>query len=171
MSFTPPPPPAYPPGPPESGVPASRKRAIALVAGVILAGGAVFAITQFTGGDDADNSTAVANDGGVGPNPHQPCVDSWNQRNTNRASVGQITTAAQTGSNGTAYVTVGANSTFPDRCMITVASVSTMFALQYVHTGDSWGLAPVWTGNANELDASVTTWNAKMDKDGTIILN
>ncbi|GAA3498898.1 hypothetical protein GCM10019016_060010 [Streptomyces prasinosporus] len=172
MSFTPPPPPAYPPGSPGPGVPASRKRGIALVAGVILAGGAVFAITHFTGDDDADTSTAVANDGEVAPNPHQPCVDSWNQHNTNRASIGQMTTTAQTGSSGTAYVHVGANSTFPDRCMITVASASTLFAMQYLQdTGDSWGIAPMWTGSASQLDASVTDWNAKMDKDGTIILN
>ncbi|MEU4983622.1 hypothetical protein [Streptomyces sp. NPDC021969] len=170
MSFTPPPPPNYPPTPPRPRFIAGRKRVIAIVTGVLLAGGAVFAVTQLAGSDEADDPPAVANDSKAGPDPRQSCVDSWNERNTHRASIGQIATAAQTAANPTAYVNVGYNSTFPDRCMITVANASTMFAQQYVQdSGDSWGFAPAWTGSASELDASVIAWNASMDKDGTIV--
>lgn len=83
-----------------------------------------------------------------------------------------MATTAQAGDNPTAYVNVGYSSTFPDRCMITVANPSTMFAQQYLQdNGDSWGLAPAWTGSASQLDESATDWNAKMDKTGNITLN
>jgi hypothetical protein len=172
MSFTPPPPPAYPPGQPrKTGFLDGRKRVIAVIAGIVVAGGAVFAVTQTTGEDPDDTDTAVSNDSKNEPDPHQSCVDSWNRNNTNKTSIGGIATSAQAGGNPTAYVSVGYSSMFPDRCMMTVANPSTMFAQQYVQdNGDSWGFVPAWTGSASQLDESLTDWNAKMDHAGIITL-
>ncbi|MGW3153983.1 hypothetical protein [Streptomyces sp. NPDC001089] len=55
--------------------------------------------------------------------------------------------------------------------MITVANPSTMYAQQYVQEGgNSWSIAPAWTGSANDLDSSNLPWNARMATDGTIIV-
>ncbi|MFE6627328.1 hypothetical protein ACFVNB_08790 [Streptomyces rochei] len=96
------------------------------------------------------------------------CVNSWNGGNVNKANVASIATAAQA-ENPTAYVHVGFSSVFPDRCLITVANPSTMYAQQYVQEGGAgWSITPAWTGTVNDLDASNLPWNAKMTKDGLI---
>ncbi|MGA5272259.1 hypothetical protein ACPCKL_00390 [Streptomyces cellulosae] len=97
-------------------------------------------------------------------------MSSWNGGNTNKASVASIATAAQA-ENPTAYVHIGFSSVFPDRCLITVANPSTMYAQQYVQEGVSaWPIAPAWTGSVNDLDESNLPWNARMAQDGTIAL-
>jgi hypothetical protein len=102
--------------------------------------------------------------------PLQACADSWNEGNTNKASVASIATAAQA-ENPTAYVHVGFSSVFPDRCMITVGNPSTMYAQQYLQeSGTAWPVAPAWTGSVNDLDESNLPWNARMAQDGTIII-
>ncbi|WP_432043769.1 hypothetical protein [Streptomyces cadmiisoli] len=101
----------------------------------------------------------------------QVCADSWNDGNMNKQSVASISMAAQT-ENPTAYVHVGFSSVFPDRCMITVANPSTLFAQQYLQEGGaSWSIAPAWTGSVNDLDESNLQWNARMTQDGTITVN
>lgn len=101
----------------------------------------------------------------------QGCVDSWNDGNRNKGSVASIATAAQQTENPTAYVNVGSSAVFPDRCMITVANSSTLYAQQYLQdTGDGWSIAPAWTGTVNDLDSSNLPWNARMAQDGTIII-
>ncbi|WP_216586863.1 hypothetical protein [Streptomyces brasiliscabiei] len=100
----------------------------------------------------------------------QACADSWNDGNQNKSNVASISTAAQA-ENPTAYVHVGFNSAFPDRCMITVANPSTMYAQQYVQeNAGAWSITPAWTGVVNDLDESVLPWNARMATDGTIII-
>ncbi|BAC73206.1 MULTISPECIES: hypothetical protein [Streptomyces] len=100
----------------------------------------------------------------------QACADSWNDGNANKESVASISTAAQA-ENPTAYVHVGFSSVFPDKCMITVANPSTMYAQQYLQGGGGeWSLAPAWTGSVNDLDGSTLPWNARMAQDGTIIV-
>ncbi|WP_328626066.1 hypothetical protein OHA88_16215 [Streptomyces sp. NBC_00353] len=181
MSFTnpPPPPPSYPPTPPPPPEPPKgpglRKLAIAaIVVAVLAAGGVGFAIThQSDGGNDSSEDNAD----GSGVPANQPdllgtCIASWNKNNMNKAGVGSVQTAAQTSAKPTAYVHVGANEMFPDRCMITVANPSTMIAEQFVQDGGSgWGVAPAWYGSASQLDESVIDWNASMAQDGTITVS
>lgn len=64
----------------------------------------------------------------------QACADSWNGDNPNKASVASLATVAQA-ENPTSYVHVGFSSVFPDRCLITVANPSTMYAQQYLQGG------------------------------------
>lgn len=100
----------------------------------------------------------------------QACANSWNDHNGNRRNIASIATAAQA-DNPTAYIHVGFSSVFPDRCLITVANPSTMYAQQYVQEGPTgWPIAPAWTGSANDLDASTLQWNARMATDGTIVV-
>ncbi|MBZ6260685.1 hypothetical protein KVH22_34800 [Streptomyces olivaceus] len=100
----------------------------------------------------------------------QACVSSWNGSNVNKSSVASIATAAQA-ENPTAYVHVGFSSVFPDRCLITVANPSTMYAQQYVQESVSaWPIAPAWTGSVNDLDGSNLPWSARMTQGGTIAL-
>ncbi|MFD5711304.1 hypothetical protein ACFWHW_13055 [Streptomyces pharetrae] len=102
--------------------------------------------------------------------PLQACANSWNDGNTNKASVASVATAAQA-ENPSAYVHVGFSSVFPDRCLITVANPSTLYAQQYLQGGGTeWSLAPAWTGSVNDLDDSNLSWNATMAQDGTIII-
>ncbi|MFG2380541.1 hypothetical protein [Streptomyces avermitilis] len=100
----------------------------------------------------------------------QACADSWNDHNENKGNIASIATAAQA-ENPTAYIHVGFSSVFPDRCLITVANPSTMYAQQYLQDGPTgWPIAPAWTGSANDLDGSTLPWNARMAQDGTIIV-
>ncbi|GDY74131.1 hypothetical protein SAVCW2_23960 [Streptomyces avermitilis] len=151
----------------------ARKRVVALALCVVAAGavGGVIAAQSDGGG-----ATASASDDGkadVVDSPDeslQACADSWNDGNANKESVASISTAAQA-ENPTAYVHVGFSSVFPDKCMITVANPSTMYAQQYLQGGGGeWSLAPAWTGSVNDLDGSTLPWNARMAQDGTIIV-
>ncbi|MFE2433359.1 hypothetical protein [Streptomyces sp. NPDC059409] len=150
-----------------------RKKVLALALGVVAVGAVGGVIAAQSDGGDAP--TSVSGDDKaevVDPEDEslQACVSSWNGSNTNKASVASIATAAQA-ENPTAYVHVGFSSVFPDRCLITVANPSTMYAQQYVQESESaWPIAPAWTGSVNDLDGSNLPWNAKMTKDGTIDL-
>ncbi|MER6748036.1 hypothetical protein ACFW6C_09335 [Streptomyces fungicidicus] len=125
--------------------------------------------------DGEDGSTSVSEEDkadAVDPvdDGLQVCADSWNDGNTNKANVASLATVGQA-ENPTAYVHVGFSSVFPDRCLITVANPSTMYAQQYLQEGGTeWSFAPSWTGSVNDLDASILPWNARMAQDGTIIV-
>ncbi|GDY65651.1 hypothetical protein SAV14893_050440 [Streptomyces avermitilis] len=122
----------------------ARKRVVALALCVVAAGavGGVIAAQSDGGG-----ATASASDDGkadVVDSPDeslQACADSWNDGNANKESVASISTAAQA-ENPTAYVHVGFSSVFPDKCMITVANPSTMYAQQYLQGAEANGLWP-----------------------------
>ncbi|AMW13297.1 hypothetical protein A4E84_29670 [Streptomyces qaidamensis] len=150
-----------------------RKKLAAIALCVAAAGAVGGAIAAQSGGEDA--SASVSEDGKAdvvesAEEPLQACAESWNDGNTNKANVASMATAAQA-ENPTAYVHVGFSSVFPDRCLITVANPSTMYAQQYLQGGGTeWSLAPAWTGSVNDLDGSNLPWNAKMAKDGTIIV-
>ncbi|MBQ0968483.1 hypothetical protein KBY91_34290 [Streptomyces sp. RK23] len=150
-----------------------RKKVLALALGVVAVGAVGGVIAAQSDGGDAP--TSVSGDDKaevVDPEDEalQECVSSWNGSNTNKASVASIATAAQA-ENPTAYVHIGFSSVFPDRCLITVANPSTMYAQQYVQEGVSaWPIAPAWTGSVNDLDESNLPWNARMAQDGTIAL-
>ena len=101
----------------------------------------------------------------------QACADSWNSGNPNKENVASISTAAQQSENPEAYVNVAFSEVFPDRCMITVANPSTMYAQQYVQESEEgWSMIPAWTGSVNQLDSSNLPWNGRMAKSGTIII-
>jgi hypothetical protein len=151
-----------------------RKKVVALALGVVAVGavGGVIA-AQSSGADVSASASDDANADDAEDSVDeslQVCADSWNDGNTNKVSVASIATAAQA-ENPTAYVHVGFSSVFPDRCMITVANPSTMYAQQYVQeSGTAWPVAPAWTGSVNDLDESNLPWNARMAQDGTIII-
>ncbi|MER6112450.1 hypothetical protein [Streptomyces hirsutus] len=151
----------------------SRKKVLALALCVAAAGAVGGVVAAQSGGEDP--SASVSDDGQadvVDPvdDSLQACADSWNDGNANKGSVASISTAAQA-ENPTAYVRVGFSSVFPDRCMVTVANPSTMYAQQYIQEGGTaWPVAPAWNGSVNDLDASNLPWNARMTQDGTIII-
>ncbi|MBL1104963.1 hypothetical protein JK361_10215 [Streptomyces sp. 5-8] len=165
-----------PEGPKKSGfwrVMSPRKKAAAIALGVVAAG-AVGSLVAVQAGSEGTAASA-SGDGkvdvmGSESESLQACADSWNDGNANKSNVASIATAAQDES-PTAYVHVGFSSVFPDRCLITVANPSTMYAQQYVQEGGAaWPIAPAWTGSVNDLDGSNLPWNAKMANDGTIIV-
>ncbi|MFD0210792.1 hypothetical protein ACFVH9_17065 [Streptomyces hirsutus] len=151
----------------------ARKKLAAIALCVAAAGAVGGVIAAQSGGEDA--SASASDDGKADvvdsvDEPLQVCADSWNDGNTNKGSVASMATAAQA-ENPTAYVHVGFSSVFPDRCMITVANPSTMYAQQYVQGGGTdWPIAPAWTGSVNDLDESNLPWNGRMTQDGTIIV-
>ncbi|WP_406468074.1 hypothetical protein OH738_10895 [Streptomyces hirsutus] len=150
-----------------------RKRAVALALGVVAAGAVGGVIAAQSDEEDASTSASEDDKADVADSveePLQACADSWNDGNENKGSVASMATAAQA-ENPTAYVRVGFSSVFPDRCMITVANPSTMYAQQYLQEGGTaWSVVPSWTGSVNDLDASNLPWNARMAQDGTIIV-
>jgi hypothetical protein len=132
---------------------------------------AIFVAVNNQHGSDNAASDDDSNASAQSPDPTADCVASWNTSNTNKASVAAIDTAAQSGADPTAYVNVGFSTLFPDRCLITIANPSTMYAQQYLQdTGGRWSALPSWTGTANQLDASNTSWNARMHNNGIILL-
>ncbi|WP_432131237.1 hypothetical protein [Streptomyces tendae] len=151
----------------------TRKKVLALALSVVAVGAVGGVIAAQSGGGDAPTSVSGGDRAEVvAPEDEslKACVSSWNGSNTNKASVASIATAAQA-ENPTAYVHVGFSSVFPDRCLITVANPSTMYAQQYVQkSASAWPIAPAWTGSVNDLDGSNLPWNAKMTQDGTIDL-
>ncbi|MEU6181143.1 hypothetical protein [Streptomyces coeruleorubidus] len=154
----------------------ARQKIVIIGLCVIVAGGGVSAIVVQSNGDDAstaasDGDSDTLGDKAVEPDPLQVCADSWNDKNENKASVASVATAAQQSQSPTAYVNVGSSAVFPDLCMITVANPATQLAQQYTQeTATSWSFGPSWTGSVSQLDPSNLPWNAKMTKDGTIIV-
>ncbi|MET9510739.1 hypothetical protein ABZX62_20155 [Streptomyces flavidovirens] len=152
----------------------ARKRAAAIALCVVVAGAGVTVVAaQSSGGG---TSTPASDDSGsdfadTADEAGQECTDSWNESNENKASVASIATAAQQSENATAYVNVGFSEVFPDRCMITVANPSTLYAQQYLQdSGNGWSMVPAWTGSVSQIDSSNLPWNGRMAKDGTIII-
>jgi hypothetical protein len=144
-----------------------------LIGAALGAGAAVGAILAVTSGTSSGTDDSRPHASRIAPDPAaaspvEKCVISWNENNSNKASIGSMNTLGSP----TAYVNVSFSSLFPDRCLITVANPSNMYAQQYMEeTGDSWSFAPSWTGSANNLDSSVTDWNGSISQDGTIHLN
>lgn len=146
-----------------------RKRvaAVALCVAAVATGVGIYAAQHDEGRDSAPVASGPE-DSAI--DAFQACANSWNDGNSNKRNVASISTAVQA-ENPTGYVHVGFSSVFPDRCMITVANPSTMYAQQYVQeNGGAWSIAPAWTGSVNDLDGSVLPWNARMATDGTIII-
>ncbi|MGW0854200.1 hypothetical protein [Streptomyces sp. NPDC002690] len=122
--------------------------------------------TASAASDDSEGDLANEADEAV-----QGCADSWNERNPNKGSVASIATAAQQTADATAYVNVGFSEIFPDRCMITVANPSTLYAQQYLQeSGNEWSMIPAWTGMVSQIPSSVRQWNARMAQSGVIIV-
>ncbi|MFJ4517437.1 hypothetical protein [Streptomyces sp. NPDC088816] len=150
-----------------------RKKVASIALCVVIAGAVGGVIAAQSGGErvSASGSEDGKADGVDSVDESlQACANSWNNGNANKASVASISTAAQA-ENPTAYVHVGFSSVFPDRCLITVGDPSTMYAQQYLQGGGTdWPILPAWTGSVNDLADSNLPWNAKMAKDGTIIV-
>lgn len=162
---------AYPPLPPKPPRrPFWTRGRLAIVGAVIASGTAAgIALTvshDDTGTDDSPTTSQAASD------PHKKCVTSWNTDNPGKETVAGLGTVGTQSDNATAYVNVSFSKLFPDRCLITVANPTTMTAQQYVQeaTG-TWTAFPAWSGSANQLDDTVTAWNAEMSKSGVITLN
>jgi hypothetical protein len=106
-----------------------------------------------------------------GPDPAQRCVDLWNTAEGNTGKAIESTREVL----GMAYVSVGFNSTFPDRCLITIARPESDSAQQYTEAsevgsavGGAFGFGA--SGTASALDESVTQWNATLDAEGNLAL-
>ncbi|MFI6606829.1 hypothetical protein [Streptomyces sp. NPDC050507] len=179
MSFTNPPAmPPLPPDPPKRpgfwSAWSVRKRAAAIVGSVVVASGVYGVIAAAQGGDErVDVSAAedLANGADEAGEAVQGCADSWNENNPHKGNVASIATAAQQSGTPTAYVNVGFSDLFPDRCMVTVANPSTLYAQQYLQDpGNGWSGVPAWTGTASQIDSSNLPWNGRMAQDGTVII-
>ncbi|WP_405459662.1 hypothetical protein OG786_20845 [Streptomyces sp. NBC_00101] len=152
----------------------TRRRIGAIVLCTALVGGACVAVAAVQGHSEVASSTSDDSGGDLADTADdavQGCANSWNERNQNKGNVASIATAAQQSEDPTAYVSVGFSDLFPDRCMITIANPSTLYAQQYLQeAGSAWSMIPAWTGMANQIDSSLLPWNGRMTKSGVIII-
>jgi hypothetical protein len=151
--------------------PARTRTRIGLLLLGVIATAAALSVAVSTADNDTGHAARPDNSPDT-PSPLQTCITSWNRNNASKETVGRLATVAARSNNPTAYTTVGFSDLFPDRCMITVANTTTMTAQQYVQeSGGTWTAFPAWSGAVNQLDSSVTDWNAEMSQTGTITRN
>lgn len=142
-----------------------------LALGVVVAAGAYGAFSAAQGDQDGVQAATSDNLANTAEDPAQGCADSWNENNPHKGNVASIATAAQQSGSPSAYVNVGFSDLFPDRCMVTIAHPSTLYAQQYLQDpGNSWSGIPAWTGSVNQIDSSNLPWNGRMAQDGTVVI-
>jgi hypothetical protein len=105
------------------------------------------------------------------------CIALWNGRSNqaDRETVANLDYSTEEAP--LYYVSVGPSATFPDKCLVTVASPSSNRAYQFVEGAQGSNVAgfgifglPVFEGSPGQLDASVTNWNATADGEGIVTL-
>ncbi|MFD9920675.1 hypothetical protein ACFWXR_14475 [[Kitasatospora] papulosa] len=139
--------------------------------GVVVAAGAYGAFSAVQGDREGVQDVASDDLANTAEDPAQGCAVSWNEGNENKGNVASIATAAQQSGSPTAYVNVGLSDLFPDRCMVTVANPSTLYAQQYLQDpGNGWSMIPAWSGSVSQIDSSNLPWNGRMTQDGTVII-
>ncbi|MFD8685389.1 hypothetical protein [Streptomyces sp. NPDC059651] len=148
-----------------------RRRAAVVALGIVVAAGAYVAFSAAQS-DQEDVQASTSEDLSNGADEAvQGCADSWNENNPHKENVASIATAAQQSGTPTAYVNVGFSDLFPDRCMVTVANPSTLYAQQYLQDpGNGWSGIPAWTGMASQINSSNLPWNGRMGQYGIVII-
>jgi hypothetical protein len=113
-------------------------------------------------GDSAAEST---------PPPEDRCFDLWNDAEENIGK--EFASLLAQGGSGTAYVSVGFGATFPDRCLVTIASPDIDSAQQYreasAQEAGFGAFSPAGNGTISDLPESVTAWNATVNKEGDLV--
>lgn len=143
-----------------------------VIAGVSVALVAVLVVIAALAGGQSDSPPPLADTDTVstvdpGPPPEQRCVNLWNgsaerdDRFRNRPA--------------DAYVSVGFLAEYPDRCVVTVASLSTTPALAFIYrenrSSSERNYDLIFSGLTDQLPETNTDWNATMDSTGDVALD
>lgn len=151
----------------------STRMALAIAALVVLA--LVVAVVANRDEPSPTQSTVSADDlPDPVPAPEQQCVDLWND--PSNTSVRELWAPLLTNGATVDYVSVGWAANYPDRCLITVSNPDRRTAMQFLEKGGTSdtdyppGNYDRSSIDPNQLDPSLTGWNASMNPDGSIEL-